>query len=457
MPVAPQHPLKKVTLVTSPCNTFQRPGAAPDAREAAEAADATHAHLPTPTGSRRRRLWELPADCHGALIGVCLPAAELRLIMNKLFGGESSFDDFCLHHGAVLQCSTRNKVSEPLQRELERRFAATVRAFNTAKTPEAVADLWAAAVELGEFAAALWAALTHPRCTPQLHAQLCRDIQMVQFRVAASVRADVAKADLLLTHNKALASELARLHERHARWQAGQQAERQAEREQFQAERIQAQAEASARDMLITTLRERPDTGTGPQPERESRELLLHRLMALKDRLAAAERELAAQEHENARLRDEQSLAAACIDPLDCEASARHPPHTHEPATACLQSQIVLCVGGRTGHIPIYRDLVEKHGGRFLHHDGGIEDNAHRLDAQLTAADMVVCQTGFLGHNAYGRVKDHCKKTGKRCVYVDKPGAVSFLRGLAQAPPSPGSAPNSAPKAQHLDPSWRTA
>lgn len=449
--MAPQHPLKKDTLVTSPCNTLQRPGAWPEAREAPDAADATPAHVPTPTGSRRRRLWELPADCHGALIGVCLSAAELRLMMNKLFGGESSFDDFCLHHGAVLQCTTRNKVSEPLQRELERRFAATVRSFNTAKTPETVADLWAAAVELGEFAAALWAALTHPRCTAQLHAQLCRDVQMVQFRVAASVRADVAKADLLLTHNKALTSELARLHERQSRWQAGQQAER-------QAERIQARAEVSARDVLITTLRERRDAGSGPQPERESRELLLHRLMALKDRLAAAERELAAQERENARLRDEQSLAAACIAPLDREASAGgHLPHTHEPATACLQSQIVLCVGGRTGHIPIYRDLVEKHGGRFLHHDGGIEDNAHRLDAQLTAADMVVCQTGFLGHNAYGRVKDHCKKTGKRCVYVDKPGAVSFLRGLAQAPPPPGSAPNSAPSAQHLDPSRRTA
>lgn len=64
----------------------------------------------------------------------------------------------------------------------------------------------------------------------------------------------------------------------------------------------------------------------------------------------------------------------------------------------------------------------------------------HRLDAQLTAADLVVCQTAFLGHNAYGRVKDHCKRTGKRCVYVDKPGAPSFLRGLAQRPASQGAA-----------------
>ena len=94
----------------------------------------------------------------------------------------------------------------------------------------------------------------------------------------------------------------------------------------------------------------------------------------------------------------------------------------------------MLCVGGRHGHVPQYRDLVERHGGQFVHHDGGIEDSAHRLDAQLAAADVVLCQSGCLNHNAYARVKAHCKRSGKPCVYLDKPGVGSFLRGLAQLP-----------------------
>ena len=33
-----------------------------------------------------------------------------------------------------------------------------------------------------------------------------------------------------------------------------------------------------------------------------------------------------------------------------------------------------------------------------------LEDNPHRLDAQLAAADLVVCHAGSLNHNAYARV-----------------------------------------------------
>ena len=49
------------------------------------------------------------------------------------------------------------------------------------------------------------------------------------------------------------------------------------------------------------------------------------------------------------------------------------------PAT--LASASVLCVGGRSGHVPMYRELVERHGGIFEHHDGGLKDNPHRLDS----------------------------------------------------------------------------
>ena len=45
----------------------------------------------------------------------------------------------------------------------------------------------------------------------------------------------------------------------------------------------------------------------------------------------------------------------------------------------------------------------------------------------------MICPAGCLNHNAYGIVKDHCKRTGKRCVYHDRPSAASFARGLAQA------------------------
>jgi hypothetical protein len=83
--------------------------------------------------------------------------------------------------------------------------------------------------------------------------------------------------------------------------------------------------------------------------------------------------------------------------------------------------------------VPVYRQLIERTGGRFLHHDGGEEDSAAKLDSTLAAADLVICQTGCISHDAYWRVKDHCKRTGKRCLFVDTPSRAGLERALDAA------------------------
>jgi len=80
--------------------------------------------------------------------------------------------------------------------------------------------------------------------------------------------------------------------------------------------------------------------------------------------------------------------------------------------------------------VVIYRQLVEQAGGKFLHHDGGLEDRFAQLDSALGAADLVICQTGCISHNAYWRVKDHCKRTGKPCSFVETPSVAGLARGL---------------------------
>lgn len=56
----------------------------------------------------------------------------------------------------------------------------------------------------------------------------------------------------------------------------------------------------------------------------------------------------------------------------------------------------------------------------------GADDSA-AFDASLRAADLVICQTGCISHDAYWRVQDHCKRTGKPCVLVDQPQALRFM------------------------------
>ena len=59
----------------------------------------------------------------------------------------------------------------------------------------------------------------------------------------------------------------------------------------------------------------------------------------------------------------------------------------------------------------------------------------HALDESLAAADMVICQTGCVSHDAYWRVKEHCKRHGKRCVFIENPGSASLKRALAELQP----------------------
>lgn len=100
------------------------------------------------------------------------------------------------------------------------------------------------------------------------------------------------------------------------------------------------------------------------------------------------------------------------------------------PHPVRLDDRCVLCVGGLTGARNHYRAEIETRAGRFLHHDGGREDNLHRLTPMLAAADIVICASGNISHNAYHLVKSTCKKLGKPCVLVKGTGIASFLDGL---------------------------
>ncbi|MGB4062972.1 MAG: DUF2325 domain-containing protein [Azonexus sp.] len=99
-----------------------------------------------------------------------------------------------------------------------------------------------------------------------------------------------------------------------------------------------------------------------------------------------------------------------------------------DDVSAHLSGKCILCVGGRSGSIDAYRQIVEQRGGRFLHHDGGLEESLHRIDGFLAAADLVICQAGCISHNAYWRVKEQCKRTGKPCLYMKNSGASSLSR-----------------------------
>lgn len=368
-------------------------------------------------GSRRLRLWDLAAKLHCPVIGVCLEVAELRRLALRA-GFDSSGSDFELHAGAVSHCAERNALSEALQRSLERRYVLAVRRFARAKSTEALRALWREALTEEEVAGPLWAAVTHPRCDAGLAHEIYADIHMLQHQVGTGRRVELAAFRRLREEQAVLLRSLAEVQKRASDCLL----EKARELERCRKRLADAQAELVAKDAWGLSLLGELERLREAMPDLKDRAALARRAREAEDRAVALQGRLVELESRLA-WREPPAPAAAPVAQQPAAAAA----------TPGLEDRSVLCIGGRTGAVSVYRRLVERLGGRFLHHDGGQEDNLRRLEASLAAADLVICQTGCISHGAYWRVKDHCKRHGKRCLFLDNPSAASFSRGIALA------------------------
>lgn len=384
---------------------------------------AAHAAPPPATGSRRRRLWELGSHAHCPVIGVCVPLERVRVLARKLLVLQGDEDDYTLHCSLVTAAARRNAVAEALQKDLEQRFTLDVRSAGQARCRESLMAWWRARAAQGDIAGALWATLTHARCDEWLEMRVLGQVHMLQHQVGAAQRVDVARHRELAAEHQALLRDYAEVQQRVTAWSG----ERAREQQAWEQERMQQRAALITLQTQLAQAQERLQHWQAARPDLPEREQLRERLAEQVERNHALQRELA-----RLALR-----APAAQEP----ASVAPPAEVGDvPAVPVkLEHRVVLCVGGRGGSVPQYRQAVEGCGAQFLHHDGGSEHKPAQLEPQLAAADLVICQTGCISHDAYWRVKDHCKRHHKRCVFVETPSRSAFERALAQAAASEGS------------------
>lgn len=359
---------------------------------------------------------------------MCLPLDGLRLLVNKALNGQTQADDYDVHMGVVAECKQRSRLSEALQHDLERRYARTVQQFKVAKTTQAVTLLWKKTVEQGDVTGALWAALTHPRCDADLQQVICRNMHMFLHHAGAHARADHHELQAMTHENAVLSRELGRIQERCSRAMA----DKNREIERLNTLLAQARADTFAKDGRLLLLSADLAALQASVPDLEPAARLQKKVKQMAQRqieLEAALSELRQKLAATGKACDTASSEPSRLpDPRPAETTRCH----HPGPPIYLHQKTVLCVGGRSGNVASYRDAIERVGGRFAHHDGGQEDRPNALDANLTAADLVICQTGCISHNAYWKVKDFCKRTGKRCVFIENPSMSSLARGLEQ-------------------------
>ncbi|HSY89168.1 MAG TPA: DUF2325 domain-containing protein, partial [Verrucomicrobiae bacterium] len=76
------------------------------------------------------------------------------------------------------------------------------------------------------------------------------------------------------------------------------------------------------------------------------------------------------------------------------------------------------------------RAAVEGLGGRFLHHDGGIDDNGTLLAGLVSRADLAAFPVDCISHDAAGMVKRLCRQSAKPFLPLRSSGAGSLLAAL---------------------------
>lgn len=390
--------------------------------------DALHQSLPEKPasgGSRRRRLWDIPHKYHCPIIGSCFDVGELRALMAKIMHFPPETTDFVLHTTAVGACETRSRLAELLQKNLEKRYALTIRRLAAAKPTEALRQLWQEAIGSGsEIPAALWATWTHAACDTALEQEIYGDIHMIQHQIGSGTRTDLKTLGRLKDEN----SQLRQMLDKTRQEAESLRSEKSRETHVLGQRVAELQAEQVGRDGCIASLRSQLDLLRETLPDLRDRQLLARRASDAEARLEALTSHAGAQQQAINGLQQRLQTAEARLG----ESEDRQPaPAVLPEAPETLSGKCILCVGGRSGAVDAYRQMVEQRGGRFLHHDGGLEESLHRIDGALAAADLVICQAGCISHNAYWRVKEQCKRTGKQCVFVKGAGVSSFGRAVS--------------------------
>jgi hypothetical protein len=385
----------------------------------------------TPPAARRRTsIWDMHHSVHCSIIGTCLSSAELRRLMIKLgVHGADTADDHDLHKQGVTIAGRPQGGGKLIQKALDRRHEGAIKQFAKAKDEGALRALWDDAVRRGDIPGAYWAVLSHPAATDAVMRRVFGDVHMLSHMVGAANRADIRRLRQLEEDNAALSAKI-------------------------EAQQRQLRDGFIARDDKIRLLNEALSRALAQVPVQaghESDDLSAARnaLIDLDRRLSreVAHRKRLESRVESSTSAQSQAERARQDAARECEAlrhelalaEAQISGWLGEDASAApdLGGTQVLYVGGRANQVPQLKALVERAGGAFLHHDGGIEHSMTLLPGLIGRADCAVFPIDCISHDAMGMVKRQCRLSAKPFVPLRTSSLACLLSGLTALDQTP--------------------
>lgn len=400
----------------------------------------------------RRRIWQVDARMHCSILGTCLALGDLYAIARRArYELAPTATAYHVHSWFVDQMPYRNDLSKLADKELERRHQKTAKSILRARSVEELDAQWREVTAAGHIASAYWAAMSHPLCSLEHQWRLFGEVHMLSHLVGASRRADLCRVHELEVASVAMDSKLAQLkHDHRAALK---------DRRSIDDELASRRRELQRSEQRLVTAHARIaalESGTLTSEVEARNKELLRLLKEAQDRAAAADAgldetraaldearriEVLAREHARELAAENEALEA------ELARSVAYPPVDGEQGddvVGDLCGRKILCVGGRSNLVQFYRALVERRGGEFLHHDGGVEDSLDAVTRALTTVDAVFCPVDCVSHAACLKVKKACKHLSKDFIVLRSSGLSSFARGLqalVRREVAPGSEP----------------
>lgn len=215
---------------------------------------------------------------------------------------------------------------------------------------------------------------------------LCREMHMIQHQAGANIRVERCKFDVLMHETVCSRGSCLR-----CKSAARLLADKNSEIDRLNTELMQAHGTLAGKNSTITFLHTCPTELRASVPELESRQRLKLKLAALAERQRSQKKQLVVLCRELAEARKEVETLRVTRTDVESRSTSDFIMVAVTPITVYLRDKTVLCVGGGSGNVADYRGIVEQGGARFIHHDGGLEDNVGQIYANLAAADLVIC------------------------------------------------------------------
>lgn len=396
-----------------------------------------------PVPQRRKKIWELDEGYLCPIIGTCLSVDELIKLGRKtemeLAANLSAYE---IHVRFVQESSDISPDSRLINKRLDRKYQLAIKQASRLKSSAELEDFWKYSKGKNRLAAAFWAILTHPRASTSLCYKLHGEVHMLSHLAGATRRSSDKRLreqrDKIQVLQEALSQARADARQEIS-WRDDELAEMEGLRQQLAAANNKAAVaeetiaelsqgqkldELQHKNRLLKTELSHLTTMCDQVSDECSKQMGLA-LQASKEQeqlqmeLQATSQERDALEKLVRELAGEQEKSCQQCQCQDCP-------------SLNLCGRCVLYVGGQNSLIPHYRQVVEKCGGRFIHHDGGKEEQRIRLGAMMSKADAVICPVNCVSHDACLRAKKLCKSQAKPFIATRSAGLSALLMGLQE-------------------------